>query len=85
MQASVFLARTHLHIQRHPQGAQENGVIGMTGTPRLVRIISPLRPFLMAVNGFDSHIQIRNPRLFQRGAYVRRNASVCRAAISVPS
>jgi hypothetical protein len=43
-------------------------MIGMTRTPRLVRIISQFRPFLMAVNRFDGHIQIRNPRLFQGGS-----------------
>src|SRR5665213_2163985 len=39
----------------------------MTRTPRFVRIISQFRSFLMAVNRFDGHIQVRNPRLFQRG------------------
>ena len=61
----VFLSRTHFHIQGHAQGAQKNRVVSVAGAAWLVRVVAQVRSFLVAVDGLDGHIQIRDPRLFQ--------------------
>ena len=86
MPAGMLLAGTHFHVQSHAQGPQENRVIGMAGPAWLVGIMTRLCAFLMAVNRFDGHIQIGNPRLFQRGSIAAfSNASVCQRASAAPS
>jgi hypothetical protein len=47
------------------QATHENGMVGVTGPTRFMRIVTYLCAFLMAVNGFNGHVQVRYPRLFQ--------------------
>jgi len=61
-----LIARLHLDVQYQAQIGDEVGMVGVQGTPRLVRVVAQYRPFLMAVDRLDGHIGVENPRLAEQ-------------------
>ena len=58
----VLLARAHFHVEHQPQPAHEERVVSVAGPAGFVRVVADQGPLLVAVDGFDRHIEIQNPR-----------------------
>ena len=70
-----LLAWSHNHVQRQAQARNEKGVVGVRWPPRLMRIVSPLRPFLFPIHGLDRNIHVANPGLAQHWFYTPQQMS----------
>src|SRR5436853_6586000 len=64
----VLVARLNLDLQHQPQIGQHVAVIGMRGPPRLLRVVTDHRSFLMAVERFHRRVDIENPGFAQQRA-----------------
>ena len=64
----VLVARLNLDLQHQPQIGQHVAVIGMRGPPRLLRVVTDHRSFLMAVERFHRRVHIKNPGFAQQRA-----------------
>ena len=58
-------------FENPPQVGHQVGVIGVRGTPRLVRMVAEHRPFLMTLQRLDGDVSIQNPGLAEPGASMR--------------
>lgn len=61
MGTGALFAGTHLHIQTQTQSCDPVSVVGMTGTPGFMRVVSDFRTFLMTENRLHCGVDIQHP------------------------
>ena len=63
-----LFAGLHLHVQNQPRRARQVGVIDMGGPAAFVWVAAHFRAFLVAIDGFDGRVDVRNSRHAQERA-----------------
>jgi hypothetical protein len=64
----VLVTGLDLELQYQPQIGQHVAVISMRRPPRLLRVVTDHRSFLMAVERFHRRVDVKNPRFAQQRA-----------------